>query len=81
MTFEAHGLEIRVERDPVDGYLNVIIYTENLEPKYEHGDDSRIPKLRILVNEEEDGIRINSNGNWVGEHIASPLEQLAEEAE
>jgi hypothetical protein len=78
-TFHAHGVEFTVRRSP-DGYLDIIIYTEELEPHFEHS-DSRIPKLRVLVNEEDEGIRITPNGTWVGESVASPLEQLAETAE
>ena len=73
------GLDIFVEQD-MDGHLNIFIDTANLGEKWEHGGGDRIPKLRVLVNEEEEGIRINRNGKWVGENIAGPLEQLAEAA-
>lgn len=77
---EFEGTEVRVSRDPLDGFINIIIYTDSLDAEFEHN-ESRIPKLRVLVNEEDEGIRINSNGMWVGEHVASPLEQLAEAGE
>lgn len=76
----SHGLEIQIVRDR-DGYIDIIIYTEELPEENEHRGGDRIPKLRVLVNEEDEGIRINSNGKWVGENIAPPLEQLAESAE
>lgn len=73
------GMQVHVRRDSREGRVEIIIYTDDFEPDCEWP-GSRIPKLCVRVNEEDEGVRINSNGKWVGENIASPLEQLAGQA-